>query len=78
MAAGRHGAGTVAENLPQTTRTRQREGGLTEMAWAFKTSKPMLSDTPPPTKPHLLILHKLFHQLRQNIQMYEPVGDILI
>ena len=48
------------------------------MAWAFKTSKPMLSDTPPPTKPHLLILHKLFHQLRQNIQMYEPVGDILI
>lgn len=34
------------------------------MAWAFKTSKPTPSDTPPPTRPHLLDLPKQFHQLR--------------
>jgi hypothetical protein len=36
------------------------------------------SDTPPPTKPHLLIFLKQFHQLRTKLQNCEPVGTILI
>lgn len=31
------------------------------VAWAFKTSKPTLSDILPQAKPHLLILVKQFH-----------------
>jgi len=75
VAAGRQGAGTVRIYLRSRA---QGERGLTEMMWAFKTSKPILSNTPPPTEPHLLIVYKPFYQLRPNIQIYEPMGALLI
>jgi hypothetical protein len=33
------------------------------MAWTSETSKPTLSDTPPPRRPNFLIFPKQFHQL---------------
>jgi hypothetical protein len=60
MAAGRHGAGAVAKSISRHEETQR------DWEWedAFKTSKPTPSGTPPPTKPHLLILPKQFHQLQ--------------
>lgn len=53
MAAGRHGADAVAENLHPYLQVGQRQS-----AWAFETSKPTPGDTPPPARPNLLILPK--------------------
>jgi hypothetical protein len=44
-------------------RERRREGERLGLTQSFETSKPLPSDIPPPTKPHLLILPKQFHQL---------------
>ena len=41
----------------------RREKKRLGLVWAFETSKPNPSDTPPLTRPHLLILPKQFHQL---------------
>lgn len=58
MAEQRDGNMNSWELASQTTRRRQR------IPWklqeSFETSKLTLSDTPPPTKPHLLVLPKQF------------------
>jgi hypothetical protein len=48
------------------------------MVWIFKTSKPTCRYTPPPTKPHLIILSKQFHLLGTKIQTCEHMWSILI
>lgn len=53
-AACRHDAGAAAENLYPNL---QAHG----MIWDFEISKPALSDTPPPSRPQLLIFPKQFH-----------------
>jgi hypothetical protein len=51
MEAGRQGAGAVSE----------KDAGREIETGPFETSKPTPNDTPPPTRPHLLILSKQFH-----------------
>lgn len=52
--------------------THQKQGET------FKTSKPTPSDSPPPTRSHLLTFPKLFRQLGPSIKIYEPMEGILI
>jgi hypothetical protein len=61
-AAGTHGSGAVAEFLHPYLQARGRES-TQGLVWAFETSRPSPGDTPPPMRPHLLILPKQFHQL---------------
>lgn len=52
-----------------------RERLILGIAWACDPQKPALSDTPLPTRLHLLILPKQIHQLRikySNIGAYGP------
>jgi hypothetical protein len=49
---GRHDAGEVAESSTSASAGRLTVG----MAWAFGTLKHTPGDTPPPTRPHLLIV----------------------
>lgn len=58
-AAGNPDTGTVAED----SQSRGREKRLTGKGMGFQTLKVQPSDTLPPTRPHLLILLKWFHQL---------------
>lgn len=46
-------------HLDPQAAVRER-GGTLGMAWAFETSKSIISYTPPPARPHLLILPKQF------------------
>ena len=48
------------------------------MVWALETSKLAPNDTLVPTRPHLLILPKQFHQLGPSIQTCEPMWPVLI
>ena len=57
--AGSHGAREVAESLCLIQKHKRYLGPV----WTLETSKPSPSDTPPPTRPHLLILPKQFYQL---------------
>jgi len=50
--SGRHGAGPVAENYIPIADSKQRE--RLGVARAFETSKTAPSDTPSPSRPHLL------------------------
>jgi hypothetical protein len=43
------------------------------MIWAFETSKPTLSDTPTPTRPHLIPPNSFINK-EPNIQTHEPIG----
>lgn len=66
------------------TAERETGGGERERYWglgpmpAFKTPKPTLKDTCPPTKPNHLVLPKPSHQLKKCIQTHKPMGTILI
>ena len=67
MAAG------TAENSGRDLRARGRD--ITQEEWSFETAKPTPRDTPPPTRPHLLVLPKQFHQLGTKIKhmsLWEP------
>lgn len=48
------------------------------MAGVLETSKPALSDTPPPTRPHLLSLPKQFYRLGTKYSNVGAYGGILI
>ena len=54
-----------------------REQARMGLMWPFITSQPTISGTPPP-RPYLLILSKLYITWESNIQIYEPMGTILI
>lgn len=43
-------------------------------AWAFQSSKPSPSDTPPPVRLHHLILPKQLANWKPNTQIYKPMG----
>ena len=51
--AGRHGAEAVAGSSRLYPHIGGRES---QLAWTFETSKLTYSDTPPPVRPHLLML----------------------
>ena len=76
-APGRHVAEAGAESLHPYPLVGSRESE-TELVWAFETPKPTSNDTPPPARPHLLILPKQFHHREPNIPIYQPIGTILI
>ena len=44
------------------------------MVWAFETSKPALSDTPPSTRPHLPILPKQFYHVEPTEKKNEKIS----
>jgi hypothetical protein len=69
--AGRQGVRAVAESL--YIHKLEEEG----LAWTFETSKPTPNGTHFPTRSHLLILPKEFHQL-SLIQTYKPLEVIVI
>lgn len=69
VAAGRCGAGAVAESLHlshklQAEREGRGPGAGLGMAWNFETSKSTPSGTPPSTRPQHSILPKQFYYLR--------------
>jgi hypothetical protein len=47
-----------SQNLHVETTTMTQTERATRMEWTFKISKPAPSDTPSPTRPHLLTLPK--------------------
>lgn len=47
------------------------------MTWALETSMPTLSDTPPPIRPHLLVLPKQFHRLGPKHSSLQAFGGHL-
>jgi len=57
--ADRHGAGEVSETLHLDLQAAGRERLALE--WALETSKLTPSDTPPSTRPYLLIFPKWFY-----------------
>lgn len=52
--------------------------GRLDLVWTFETSKPTHSNTLTPTRPHHLILSNCSIPWWQRIQIYEPMGAILI
>jgi hypothetical protein len=48
-------------------RERETETERQRLAWTLEDSSSPPNDSLPPTKPHLLILPKQFHQLHSNI-----------
>lgn len=55
IAAGRHGAGAVAESLHPDPQV--------DLVWVLEISKPIPSDTPPLRRPYLPIFPIQFHPL---------------
>ena len=67
----------MAAKIAESSHVRLQAGSRdeVEMALLFKFSKSDPSDTPL-TRPHLLNLPERSNQLRPNIQIYTPMGDI--
>ena len=64
-------SGRNSWELPSLSTSRRQREAL-GMADSFETSKPDPSDTPPLTRPHLLILPNQFHQL--GTQWFKYMG----
>lgn len=71
----------VKEQLRTQNLTRshqaEREREQRELLESFESSKPIHRDTPPPTRPHLLILPSLPSRVQAQAHMQESVGVIL-
>lgn len=68
-----HGARAIAESSHLICKLQA--GSEASLAWIFETLKPAPDDTPPLTRPHLLTVPPTGDQ---NIQIYEPMGPVLI
>ena len=63
-----------SSNLDCKNRKQRKEKGNTGGGRSFWSLKAHPCDTPPPTRPHLLILPKLFHPLETKNWKYELMG----
>lgn len=70
---GRQGAEAEVERVHPGPQVEVGGCGGAENGMASEISKLNLSDTPPPSWPHLQ-----FHQLEPSIPIYGPLGAILI
>lgn len=73
--SGKCGTGTVAKSSHFFFHIQEAES---KQDWTFETSKPTSRDIPPPIRALLLMLPKLSTNWEPNIQIYEPMGIILI
>lgn len=63
----------MAAGTAESSHLEPQVGGREHTGNDFKACPPR--DTPPPTKPHLLLLLKQFHRLWPSIQTYEARGQ---
>lgn len=73
-----HGGECGARSVTESSHLTHNQAAKRANWWWSGLLKPALSNSPPPTRPHLLIFPRQNHQLRNKHQLFKPVRATLI